>query len=186
MENVIKVSKPKAAIIGFLPVFITVLLFSCNKNVAEIPKQSTDELSVANISSHASSRTSTVAVPFEDILNIPCANNGDGENVLVTGLTNFVYQLAWNEQGFHLSYQYNDHNVTGVGLTTGDSFVGSGGAHDVATGSWVNNQFISTLVMQTKLVSKNTSFTVRRTVHLVILPDGTVTLNKREQTADCN
>jgi hypothetical protein len=185
MKRVNQISNPGKAIIGLASVFMMTLLFSCNKNIAEIPKQSAEELFAANISSHASTRTSLVAVPFENVVNVSCANDGKGEEIFLTGATNFVYQIRWNEQGFYLSYQSNDHNVTGTGLTTGDNFVASGGSHGTVMGSWVDGRFVSTTVQQLRITGQNINFTVTYKLHLAVSADGSVTVDKVEQSATC-
>jgi hypothetical protein len=186
MQQVIQVSKLRSAIFGFLSVMTAALLFSCTKNVADVPIPANEEVATVNASYHQSNRTSITDVPFENTLFVPCANGGAGEYVSISGETNFVYQIAWNDQSFHLSYQSNDHNVTGIGLASAENFVGSGGSHDAVMGSWVNGEFISNLVQETRLIGQNTKFTIRYKLHLVILSNGDVTVNIREQTADCN
>lgn len=160
-----------------------VLLFSCSKNNIEIPNQSSN---LAGQNPHASTRTSIVAVPFETTEFVPCANGGAGEDVQLNGYTAFVYQIVWTDNNFSLSYHGNDHQVTGIGLTSGESFVGSGGFQGTATGSWVNNQWVSTTVQHLRIVGQNTVFIVNYKLHLVVTPDGTVTVSTSERTVDCN
>jgi hypothetical protein len=168
-----------------LTLLAMVILFSCSKNKTDVPRQQNEGSTDASISSQASTRTSLVAVPFEDLLFVPCANGGAGEDVLLTGATNFVYQLTWNDHGFYLSYHFNHHGVTGVGLSSGETFVASGGNQTTAVGSWVNSEFIATTDAQMRVTGQSTSFTVNYKVHITITPDGNVAVNVREQTADC-
>jgi hypothetical protein len=126
-----------------------------------------------------------VAVPFENTLFVPCANGGLGENVSLTGKTNFVYQMTWTDHDFTMVYHDNYHEVTGVGLSSGETFAGSGGTNGTVMGSWVNSQWVGTMVRQVKVIGKNTTFRVTETLHLVVTPDGNVTVDAREQTVDC-
>ena len=170
---------------GFMALVAMVLLFSCSKNMADIPAQENAGLAAANESAPSNTRNSIVAVPFENTLFVPCANGGAGENVTLTGKTNFVYQMAWNDHGFTLVYHDNSYQVTGVGLSSGETFVASGGTQGTVMGSWVNDQWIGIMVRQLKITGQNTSFTVVDKLNLIVTPDGNVKVNSREQTADC-
>jgi hypothetical protein len=185
MRNVNQTSTLKLLSIFFLALFSMVLLFSCSKNAAELTGQDKAELTVADASSPSSSRNSIVSVPFENTVFVPCANGGAGEDVLLNGYTAFVYQIVWNDHDFSLSYHGNDHHVTGVGLSSGESFVSSGGFEGTVMGSWVNEQWVGTIIRQLRIIGQNTVFTVNYKLQLIVTPDGKVTVSAREQTADC-
>src|SRR5258706_9998289 len=108
MQNVKQASEFKLLSSSFLALFVSLLLFSCTKNIAEKPSPDNTEVS-ARIQSSSQARpdNSLVAVPFEETLFVPCANGGTGENVTLTGTTNFVYQMTWNDHGFTLVYHAN-------------------------------------------------------------------------------
>jgi hypothetical protein len=142
-------------------------------------------LTSANVSPNASTRTSTVAVPFENTVFVSCVNGGVGEDVSLTGKTNFLYQMTWTDHDFTLVYHDNYHEVTGVGVSSGETFSGSGGTNGTVMGSWVNSQRVGTMVRQVKIIGKNTVFTVRQTLQLIVTPDGNVVINVREQTVSC-
>ena len=163
----------------------TLVLFSCTKNLADATATLNPQLTAANGSSQSSKRNSIVAVPFENTFYVPCANGGAGESVALSGKTNFVYQIAWNDHSFTIIYHDNTHEVTGVGLSTGETFVGSGGTEGVAMGSWVNNQWVATMVRQMKIIGRNTVLTMNYKLHLIITSDGNVTVDIREQTVNC-
>jgi hypothetical protein len=52
-------------------------------------------------------------------------------------------------------------------------------------GSWVDGKFVSNLIQQLKITGQNISFTATYKLHLVVSSDGSVTVNKVEQTATC-
>jgi hypothetical protein len=166
-------------------IFLTVLLFSCTKNISDVQAQQNAESTSANVSSNASTRTSTVAVPFENTVFVPCANGDAGEDVSLTGKTNLVYQVTWTDQGFTFVYHDNDHQVKGVGLSSGENFTGSGGTNGTFSGSWVNSKWEGSFVEETKVIGKNTVFTVIQKLHLIVTPDGNVVVNNVEQTVTC-
>ena len=82
-------------------------------------------------------------------------------------------------------YHDNYHEVKGVGVSSGETFTGSGGTNGTVMGSWVNSQWVGTMVRQVKVIGKSTVFKVTETLHLVVTPDGDVTVDARDQTVDC-
>jgi len=165
--------------------FVTVLLFSCTKNISDTPAPQNVQLTSATISPNASTRTSIVAVPFENTAFVPCANGGAGDSVRLTGKTNFVYQMTWTDHDFTMVYHDNDHEVKGVGVFSGETFTGSGGTNGTFMGAWVNSQWVGNFVEQTKVIGKNTVFTITQKLHLIVTPDGNVVVRIVDQTVTC-
>jgi hypothetical protein len=171
---------------GVSALFVIVSLFSCSKNMADNPAEENAQLNGDNASSQSNTRNSIVAVPFENTLLVPCANGGAGENVTLTGTTNFVYQIAWNDQGFTLVYHDNAYQVTGVGLSSGETFVASGGTQGTVKGFWDSNQWVGNMIRQLKILGQDTSFIVNSKLKLIVTPDGGVKVDIDEDTVDCN
>jgi hypothetical protein len=186
MQNTIQVSKPKSMFIGFLLVLTVTLLFSCSKNSADVPNPANEGPAAASRSEQSSNDNIIHAVPFETTLFIPCANGGAGENVILSGFTNFVYRISWTDHGFTSGYHENVHEVKGVGAISGEKFTASGGINGTVMGSWVNEQWIGILNRQMRIIGQNTSFTVKYKSHITVISDGTVVINNIDQTADCN
>ena len=191
MQNKMQISNPVATglrsmIVGFLAVLTAALLFSCSKNVADVPSQEVEETTTANGSPNASSAKTIQAVPFETIVFVSCANGGAGENVLLTGFTNFVYAMTWTDHGFTALYHDNVVQVTGVGLSSGESFVASGGANGTVLGVWYSSQWVGTTIRQMRIIGQNTQFTVTYKYHITATPGGDITVKSTEQTAECN
>jgi len=186
MQHVMQVSKLRSMIIGFLSVLTAALLFSCSKNVADVPGPTVEEATAANGSSNSKNENTIHAVPFETTLFVPCANGGAGEDVVLTGFTNFIYQMSWTDQGFTLIYHDNVHQVTGIGVSSNESFIASGGTNGIVRASWVNSQWIGTTTRQMRVIGQNTSFTVTYKYHITVISDGTVIVNSIEQATDCN
>jgi len=169
----------------FLALFAMVLLFSCSKNIAEIPGQDNPELSAVNQSSPAQVSNSLESAPFERTFFVPCANGGAGEDVSLTGTINIVDQVIFNDHGFTLTYHTNPHAVTGVGLSTGDTFTASGGSQGTITGSFENEQFTGFYTEQLRIVGQNSTFIVNYKFHVTITSDGNVSTSISEETVDC-
>lgn len=185
MQQVMQISKLRPMIIGFLSVFTVALLFSCTKNAADASTPAAEEATAASASSNSTSGNIIHAVPFETTLFVPCANGGAGEDVTLTGFTNFIYQMTWTDQNFTLVYHDNVHKVTGIGASSGETFVASGGTNGTVMGSWVNSQWTGTTIQQLRVVGRNNSFFVTYKYHITVTSDGKVIVSSNEDTADC-
>jgi len=176
----------RSMIMGCLAVLATALLFSCTKNVADVSDQAAEEATAVDANPHGKNDNIIHAVPFETTVFVPCANGGAGEDVRLTGFTNFIYGLVYTDRGFSMQYHDNVHQVTGVGLSSGESFVASGGTNGTVVGVWYSTQWVGNTTTQMKIVGQNTRFTVIYKHHITVSQDGSVTVNNTEQTADCN
>ena len=173
-------------IMGCLAVLATALLFSCTKNVADVSDQAAEEATAVDANPHGKNDNIIHAVPFETTVFVPCANGGAGEDVRLTGFTNFIYGLVYTDRGFSMQYHDNVHQVTGVGLSSGESFVASGGTNGTVVGVWYSSQWVGNTTTQMRIVGQNTMFTVIYKHHITVSQEGSVTVNNTEQTADCN
>lgn len=185
MKNVKQLSKFELFSAGISAFFVITLLISCSKSKNDLPAAAKSETTSASIAPEASTRTSLVAVPFVNTFYVPCANGGAGEQVDLSGETNFVYQIQSNEQGFTLSYHFNHHGVTGVGVSSGEKFVGSGGSQTIISGSWTNDKWESMATEQMRVTGQNTTFVVTYKYHITVTADGEVAVWIYEETADC-
>ena len=176
----------RSMIMGSLAVLATALLFSCTKSVVDVPKPAAEEATAVDANPHGKNDNIIHAVPFETIVFVPCANGGAGEDVQLTGFTNFIYGLVYTDRGFSMLYHDNVHQVTGIGLSSGESFVASGGTNGTVQGVWYSTQWVGNTTTQMKIVGQNTMFTVIYKHHITVSQDGSVTVNNTEQTADCN
>jgi hypothetical protein len=191
MQNKMQLSNPiaiglRSMIMGFLSVLTVALLFSCTKNVADVPNQTAEEATAVDGNPNGKNDNIIHAVPFETTVFVPCANGGGGEDVRLTGFTNFIYGLIYTDRGFTMLYHDNVHKVTGVGLSSGESFVANGGTNGTVMGVWYSSQWVGNTTTQMKIVGQNTMFTVIYKHHITVSQDGSVTVNNTEQTADCN
>ena len=185
MQHAMQISKSRPMVIGFLSVLTVALLFSCTKNEVDASNRTGEEATAANVSSSSSSGNIIHAVPFETTLFVPCANGGGGEDVTLTGFTNFIYQVTWTDQNFTLVYHDNVHKVTGIGTSSGETFVALGGTNGTVMGSWVNGQWIGTTTQQLRVVGRKSSFFVTYKYHITVTSEGKVVVNSNEDTADC-
>jgi hypothetical protein len=168
-----------------ISIFTIVILFSCTKEKTNSAIGEKAQLS-PSISEHASIRTSTVAIPYDWTIFVPCANGGAGEFVHISGSTNLTYTISWTDHGFTYGYHANTYKIQGEGLTSGDTFIGSGHTEGQVVGSWVNEQWVSTFVDQIKLIGASGKFTVKNTYHVTENPDGTLETKLIDHETSCD
>lgn len=185
MQNAIHLSKIRSMIIGFLSVLALTLLFSCSKNIAESPLQ--EEVSVSNQSSGAQTENSIVSEPYASTLFIPCANGGAGEDVNLTGTVRIVRQEIYNNQRFTFTLHAIPDGITGVGLSTGDTFTAIGGSQSTVTGTIeYGGQYSATYIQQMRFTGQGVSFVVKYKFHVTVTSDGEISTRIDEEEIECN
>jgi hypothetical protein len=122
-----------------------------------------------------------VSVPF------PCA----GEDVHMTGQEHFTVHLSYdNAGGSHFELLDNVHGLTGVGVSTGETYHAHLGlkaqesdriGKDFTFGSEI------TFVQDFRLIGKGagTNILIHETAHQTFHPDGTLTSYHDKITAEC-
>ena len=185
MQNAIQLSKTRSMIIGFLSVLVLTLLFSCSKNIAERPGQ--EEVSASNQSSPAQTYISVVSEPYASTLFIPCANGGAGEDVSLTGTVKIVRQETSNNQRFTYTLHVHTEGITGVGLSTGDTFRAIGASQAAVTGTIeYGGQYSATYTQQMRFTGQGISFVVKYKFHVTITSDGEISTRIDEEKVECN
>jgi hypothetical protein len=185
MQNAIQLSKIRSMIIGSLSVVALTLLFSCSKNIAEIPGQ--EEVSASNQSSGAQIQNSIELAPYASTLFIPCANGGAGEDVTLTGTIKIVRQEMYNNQRFTFILHAVPQGVTGVGLSTGDNFTAIGGSQETVTGTIeYGGQYSATYIQQMRFTGQGISFIVKYKFHVTVTSNGEISTRIDEEKIECN
>jgi len=172
-------------ITGSLSVVALTLLFSCSKNIAEIPGQ--EEVSASNQSSGAQTQNSIELAPYASTLFIPCANGGAGEDVTLTGTVKIVRQEMYNNQRFTFILHAVPQGVTGVGLSTGDNFTAIGGSQETVTGTIeYGGQYSATYIQQMRFTGQGISFIVKYKFHVAVTSNGEISTRIDEEKIECN
>lgn len=101
---------------------------------------------VAPASARATVFTDNVRFPIEIIVFVPCAAGGIGEEVLLSGNLHVLFRTTIDSRGgFHSKFHAQPQGLSGVGLTTGDRYRGTGVTQDKFNGrvgstyTFVNN-----------------------------------------------
>lgn len=79
----------------------------------------------------ATASTTNIVVPFDETTFNPCALDGVGEDVALSGALHILMHLTADAKGgIHLMSIYQPQRVSGVGATTGATYTAVGGTSD--------------------------------------------------------
>ncbi len=157
---------------------LSALLVGCQSDVRGV----TDP---ADILFSAATATTSTSVPLDLLVFVPCADGGAGELVQLTGFLLVLSHSTFNASGgFRVVSHFNPQGVSGVGLSTGLRYRGTGvtqesfGAGPGSTYSFVNS-------FQVIGQGPGNNFVVHQTVHLTVNAQGTVTAVVDEVRVEC-
>ena len=134
----------------------------------------------------ATSTTSTI-VPFATVTFVPCANGGAGEAVLLTGnLHVLLHTTISNSGNAHFKVHFQPQGVSGVGLTTGDNYQGTGVTQPEAN---FNDPLpvTRTFINNFRIIGQGTgnNLLVHQNAHLTINANGEVTATVSNTSVEC-
>jgi hypothetical protein len=137
------INKTKFLVLAFTTT-MGFLLLSCSKNSNEVSAPPVAaEVSQAAGNEAANVYNSQQLWEVDRLMSVPCANNGNGEDVQLNGYVHFTDHFTVNGNHFTLTSQANYNEVSGIGLLTGDNYVANGGGRFVMQGDLVDGQFIA-------------------------------------------
>lgn len=181
------IGKTKRAIILFPAIVSMLLLFSCRKNMNDLPHQDTVQAVLSSQSPGVVVSSSEESLPYDNVLFVPCANGGEGEEVALAGSVKAIDHIVYNDRGFTLNYNFIAQGVTGVGLSTGEKFQASFGIKGTITGEFgEDGRYSRVFIQQLRIVGQNTIFKVQYKTKITVTPDGKITTSIEDETVDCN
>jgi len=118
---------------------------------------------------------------------VPCANNGNGENVLLEGMLHETYHLTINGDKFHLKIIDNPQGISGTGEVTGDKYQATGETEEELNENFTNGHFTDSYVNNFKIIGrgKGNNYLVHENYHVTVNANGTVTTILDHLTIDC-
>jgi len=127
-------------------------------------------------------------IPFSQLVFVPCANGGVGEDVLVEGILHLQQHITINDNRMTLKTHAQPQGADGVGQTTGDLYQGVGVTQEVDTLPLIGGATEFTFVNNFRLIGQKTdnNSQVHQTVHVTINANGDVTNTIVNETVDCN
>jgi hypothetical protein len=118
---------------------------------------------------------SNTEFPINITVFVPCAAGGAGEDVALSGDIHDLFAITFDSNGgFHATMHDNPQGVSGIGLTTGDKYQGTGVTLSVFNGKV---GFETTFVNNFRIIGQGpgNNFLVHENFHITVHPDGTVT-----------
>ncbi len=125
-------------------------------------------------------------IPIDTTVSVPCAVGGAGEMVALVGAQLAVFSVTADANGGqHISTHFNNHGVTGTGLTTGDSYQSTGVNRfsSSSRGAMSEFTFINSFLMIGSGAGNN--LLVHETVHMTVNANGEVTADITDISSEC-
>jgi hypothetical protein len=127
-----------------------------------------------------------VKIPIALTQFVPCADGGQGEDVALTGNLHVLFQFAISNSGqVTLRDHSNPQGVVGTGLSTGDTYRGTGVTQSHDRLGQVGESF--TFVNNFRIIGRGpgNNFTVHETIHVTVNANGNVTVSTEKARIGC-
>jgi hypothetical protein len=125
--------------------------------------------------------------PIVLVVFVPCADGGTGELVVLEGNLHTLVTFTLNGNNVSGKTHFQPQGISGVGLTTGDKYHGTGVTQDHFKGSLQNGQFTSTFVNNFRIVGQGpgNNFSIHENFHLTVNANGVVTVTHDNFRVTC-
>ena len=120
--------------------------------------------------------TTVTKVPLNYSTFVPCANDGDGEVIDLSGTLNEVVSTTVHGNQGMVRSQTNLQGFIGTGLTTGTTYHASGISEQTTTFNIADYPFEITFVNRFRLVGGGTNSIFSVTAHITVNADGEATV----------
>jgi hypothetical protein len=168
----------RRVVAGLATLVVTSALLGCG-DVARGPTTPTRAASALfGVSANsATTETTNLQVPVNILVFVPCANNGAGETVLLTGDLHVLMHVTESSSGnFHVKVHFQPMGISGEGAVTGDQYHGTGVTQEEFN---VNGPLPSTdtFINNFRIIGQGpgNNFLVHQTFHITINANGEVT-----------
>jgi hypothetical protein len=160
-------------------IIISIIFITCKKETTGVVSSS------QQLSAKATTFTSNEKQPVDEIIFVPCANNGAGENVELTGNVHILIHTTLNGNNFNTKYHVQPQGISGVGLTTGIRYHGSGVTQQQIKGSLKNETYTETDINNFKIVGNGVNYRIHVNTHITVNANGETTGTVNNFTSDC-
>ena len=176
----------------FIAVVFCFLLLACGQ---EQMKQS--NLDLPTVSPVATATTQAAAPAITTITNgvqqldfsqfVPCAADGSGEDVHLTGQLHMVIRVTINGNKIGIKTQTNPQGVRGIGLVSGDLYRGTGVTQEVSNENVSSFPEVETFINNFRIIGqrKENNLLIHENAHLTINANGTTTVFHDNFTLEC-
>jgi hypothetical protein len=133
----------------------------------------------------ATTVTTNEFVPVTLFAFVPCANGGAGELVTLEGTLHVLTHVTIDDQGgLHVKQHFQPQGVSGTGLTTGDTYHGTGATQTEFNATAGVEQ---TSINNFRIIGQgpDNNLLVHSTFHVTVTPDGDVTTVVDNFSVEC-
>jgi len=119
---------------------------------------------------------------------IPCANDGDGEGVLLEGRLHVMFREEMDAAGgWHWGQHFQPMGVSGYGDVTGDRYQATGGTFAMENGRFPGCPYEFSYVNNYKIIGqgRDNNYLVHENYHIVIDADCNVTIERDNFSVEC-
>lgn len=158
---------------------LSVLFITCKKETNTVASSS------QQLSAKATTFTSNEKQPVDEIIFVPCANNGAGEIVELTGTIHILIHTTVNGNNFNTKYHFQPQGISGKGQTTGITYHGSGVTQEEIKGSLKNEKYMDTYINNFKIAGHGVNYKIHNNMHITVNANGETTASVDNFSSDC-
>jgi hypothetical protein len=133
--------------------------------------------------------TTNEQIPFAQVAFVPCANNGAGEPVLISGTLHILQHQTISDAGhLQVKFHFQPQGASGVGLTTGDTYRATGVTQQTVTADLTDGapqEF--TFINNFRIVGQgpDNNLLVHQTIHITVNANGELTAEVVNTSVEC-
>ncbi len=130
--------------------------------------------------------TDNVIFPLDMMVYVPCALGGAGEMVHRTGDLHSLFHVTEDESGgFHMVSHSQPQGVSGIGLTSGDKYQGTGVTR--STSNFNVFPYNDTFINNFRIIGQGpgNNYTIHHNTHITINANGELTAYVDNFKAEC-
>ena len=157
---------------------LSVLFVTCKKETNAV-------VSSSQLSAKATTFTSNEKQPVDEIIFVPCANGGAGENVHLTGTIHILIHTTLNKNNFTTKYHFQPQGISGLGESTGITYHGSGVTQEEIKGSLKNEKYMDTYINNFKIAGHGVNYKIHNNMHITVNANGETTATVDNFSSDC-
>jgi hypothetical protein len=135
----------------------------------------------------ATTFTDNMKFPVNILVFVSCADGGAGELVVLSGNLHSLFHSTINDNNWKMKIHNQPQGISGVGLTTGDKYQGTGVTQETVGGSFVNGQFSRTVVNNFRIIGqgRGNNYLLHATTHFTLNANGELTAFVDNFSAEC-
>jgi hypothetical protein len=128
-------------------------------------------------------------IPFAQPVFVPCANNGAGEVVLISGTLHVLIHQTISDAGHgQLKLHFQPQGASGVGLTTGDTYRATGVTQQMETVDLTDGAPATfTFINNFRIIGprRDNNLLVHQNVHFTVNANGELTAEVINTSVEC-